>query len=197
VNLALFDFDGTITHKDSFTAFVLFAAGARRLVRGTLALAPTLARYHLGQVPAPRVRALMIQHAFAGRAAEEVRLLGERFDQDALAGLIRPRALERIRWHQLHGDRVAVVSASLSAYLGPWCARHGVEAMCSELEHRTGILTGAYAGNDCTGAEKARRVRERFQLDGYREVYAYGDTGEDRELLELSTRRFFRWSAFE
>jgi HAD superfamily hydrolase (TIGR01490 family) len=196
VNLALFDFDGTLTREDSFTAFVVFAAGKWRLVRGALALAPTVVRFRLGRVPAPQVRAAMVRYAFAGRAAAEVRQLGESFDE-RLDDLVRPRALERMRWHQQHGDRVAVVSASLSAYLGPWSRRQGVEVLCSELETRAGLLTGAYAGSDCTGPEKARRVRASFQLEDYREVYAYGDTGEDRELLALATRRFLRWPALE
>jgi HAD superfamily hydrolase (TIGR01490 family) len=195
VNLALFDFDGTLTRHDSFTAFVFFCCGPRRLLRGTAALAPLLLRYRLGAVAAPRLRAAMIQQAFAGRTHDEVRLLGEQFAAEFLDGLVRPRALERLRWHQQHGDAVAVVSASLSSYLEPWCQRHGVRCLCSALEVRGGLVTGAYAGADCTGQEKARRVSEAFRLNDYREVYVYGDTREDRELIDLGTRRFFRWSA--
>ncbi len=54
-------------------------------------------------------------------------------------------------------------------------------------------MTGEYAGGDCTGAEKARRVRERYDLSRYPVVYAYGDTPEDYELLRLASKRYFRW----
>lgn len=197
MNLALFDFDGTVTHADSFTAFVLFATDARRVARGMAAIAPSILGYYLRTVPAPRLRALMIQRAFAGRSAREVRELGERFAATSVPRLVRPRALERMRWHLAHGDRVAVVSASLSPYLEPWCRSQGVELSCSELEAHAGILTGEYAGKDCTGAEKAARVRAKYRLAEYAEVYAYGDSAEDRALLALATRSFFRWSAFE
>lgn len=55
------------------------------------------------------------------------------------------------------------------------------------------MLTGRYLGAQCMGEEKARRVRERVDLSAYPLVYAYGDTKEDRELLELAHRRVYRW----
>ena len=42
------------------------------------------------------------------------------------------------------------------------------------------------------GAEKARRVRERYDLSRYPVVHAYGDTHEDRDLLALAHRRWYR-----
>ena len=55
------------------------------------------------------------------------------------------------------------------------------------------MLTGRSLGAQCVGAEKARRVRERYDLSSYALVYAYGDTNEDRALLALAHRRVYRW----
>ena len=52
---------------------------------------------------------------------------------------------------------------------------------------------GGHLGGDCTGPEKARRVRAAYDLARYATVHAYGDTREDAELLELATRRYSRW----
>jgi len=197
VNLALFDFDGTLTWKDSFTAFIVRTAGTSRLLAGTLRLAPLIARHYLGHAPGPQLRAGMVRHAFAGRRFDEVRDLGERFAACVLPGMIRPRALERLHWHQHRGDRVVVVSASLSFYLAPWCQQQQTDLLCSDLEQRDGFLTGVYAGEDCAGAEKARRVCESYPLESYQDIYAYGDSGEDAALLGLANRPFFRWSAFD
>lgn len=100
--------------------------------------------------------------------------------------------MRRLRWHQDRGDRVAVVSASLDAYLKPYCEALGVDRICTELETEQGVLTGRYRGGDCTGEEKARRVRSRYDLAGFDTVYAYGDTNEDQQLLRLATHPFFR-----
>ena len=65
------------------------------------------------------------------------------------------------------------------------------------LASTNGVLTGGYLGGDCTGPEKARRVRTRFDLSKYRVVYAYGDSEEDRPLLRLAHKRYCRWRELE
>jgi HAD superfamily hydrolase (TIGR01490 family) len=192
MNLALFDFDGTITTADTFTPFVRFAAGRTRIIVGTALLAPMILGYELGLVPAPKMRAAVAHVCFRGRREAEVERLGVVYSE-TFARVIRPEALDKIRWHQANADRVVVVSASLAVYLRPWCASLGLELICTELEAKTGTLTGRYAGGDCTGREKARRVLARYDLRQYSTVYAYGDTREDSELLGLANKRYYRW----
>jgi phosphatidylglycerophosphatase C len=193
VNLALFDFDGTITTGDTFTRFIHFAVPPARKIVGGLLLSPVLVGYRLRSVPAPRARPMVAHVSFRGRRADAVRALGHRYATDVLPHLVRPGALERIRWHQQQGDRVVVVSASLDVYVGPWCATLGLERICTELEERNGTFTGRYCDGDCSGTTKARRIVERYDLARYPIVYAYGDTMEDREMLELAHRKYFRW----
>jgi len=192
MNLALFDFDGTVTFKDTFTPFIYFATSRTRIALGRLLLAPMILGYKLGLIAAPRMRAAIARVAFQGRHESEVRELGARYSATLSAG-VRPEALERIRWHQANGDVVVVVSASLRTYLSGWCEGHHVELVCTELESKDGVLSGRYAGGDCTGSEKARRVREPYDMERYPIIYAYGDTKEDHELLRLATKPFFRW----
>ena len=192
MNLALFDFDGTVTFEDTFTPFIYFASSKWRIVLGTALLGPMILGYKLGLIAAPRMRAAVARIAFQGRRETEVKALGARYSATLSAGA-RPEALERIRWHQANGDLVVVVSASLGAYLGGWCADRKIHLICTELESREGVLSGRYAGGDCTGSEKARRVREQYDMTLYPVIYAYGDTKEDDELLSLATKPYFRW----
>lgn len=192
MNLALFDFDGTVTFEDTFTPFIYFASSRARIALGTVLLGPMILGYKLGLIAAPRMRAAVARVAFQGRRESEVQELGARYSK-TLSARVRPEALERIRWHQANGDIVVVVSASLRAYLSSWCEGHGVELFCTELESKDGVLSGRYAGVDCTGSEKARRVLERYDMKRYPIVYAYGDTKEDCELLSLATKPCFRW----
>ena len=46
---------------------------------------------------------------------------------------------------------------------------------------------------DCYGDEKVRRIRERLTLADYGTIYAYGDTEDDRAMLDLADRKYFRW----
>lgn len=193
MDLALFDFDGTITDGDGFLPFIHRAVSRPRVLAGMLWLSPLIAGHRAGWVSASRMREKIAWVAFRGRPHAQVVALGERYAADALEPRVRPQASERIAWHQARGDRVLVVSASLDCYLAPWCHTRGLELICSELEVRAGVCTGRYRGGDCSGPEKARRVLERCELRNYEQVFAYGDTPEDRELLALAQRRFFRW----
>jgi phosphatidylglycerophosphatase C len=192
MNLALFDFDGTITSADTFRPFIYFATNRRRVALGTLLLTPWIAAYRLGLLPTTRMRAAMAFVAFRGRQEREVNELGQSYAR-TLGQWVRPHALERIRWHQAQGDEVVVVSASLAPYLRAFCAEHGLALLCAELEAKSGVLSGRYVGGDCTGSEKARRVRAAYDLSRYPVVYAYGDTPEDRELLALAHEAYFCW----
>lgn len=193
MNLALFDFDGTITTRETFADFMRFAVTPGRLALGTLLLAPLIAGYRLGVVPGTTVRVGIANLGFRGVEEAGVVLAGEAFARDALPPVLRPEAMRRIDWHQARGDTVVVVSGGFDVYLSHWCRQHGLALICSSLETIDGVLTGRYRGAQCVGAEKCRRVREAYDVDGFPVVYAYGDTPEDHDMLAMADEKYFRW----
>ena len=193
MNLVLFDFDGTITTREMFPDFMCFSVPPRRLAVGKVLLAPWIGGYRMGVVSGHRVRSRIVHFGFRGVPEVSVREAGRAFARDVLPGVVRPVALDRIRWHQAQGDRVVVVSGSLDVYLSHWCAQQGVELICSRLETADGRLTGRYLGAQCVGEEKSRRVRESCDLEAFAAVYAYGDTHEDVEMMSLASKKYFRW----
>lgn len=193
MNLALFDFDGTITRGDTWTPFLRYAATRPRLIAAGVVLSPLMAGYTLGWISARTSRPIVARLAFAGRPAEDVRALGRQYARDVLPRVVQPLARERIDWHKQQGDTVAVVSASLDAYVAPWCESLGLAAICTRLDERNGVLTGRYAGGECSGPAKVQRIRDRYDLGRYHVVYAYGDTDEDSEMLALAHEPYYRW----
>jgi len=191
-NLALFDFDGTITTREMMRDFMLRAVAPRRLACGKVLLAPWYGGYKLGVVSGTAARAAIVRFGFSGVPLDVLQTHGAAFAAEALPAVLRPEALARIRWHRRQGDTVAVVSGALDLYLAPWCHTHGLALICSALEHRHGRFTGRYLGAQCVGEEKARRVRAQYDLAAYERVYAYGDTHEDLPLLDLAHHRFYR-----
>jgi HAD superfamily hydrolase (TIGR01490 family) len=193
VNLALFDFDGTITRTDTWTPFMRLAVRPSRMRMAVVLLSPVIVGHRLGMISSSRGRQAAARVGFAGERAAEIRQHGVRYASTVLPATLQPRALEQLEWHRAEGDHVVIVSASLDAYIAPWCAEHGLEYICTTLEERDGRLTGRYVDGDCAGPEKARRIRERYDLANYQVVYAYGDSGEDREMMALAHRKFYRW----
>ncbi|MEY4548038.1 MAG: hypothetical protein RL685_4233 [Pseudomonadota bacterium] len=192
MNLALFDFDGTLTLGDNFIPFVRLQASRRRKLVADVCLSPLVVGYKLGVLHASWMRQRAAWFAFRGKPTQHVAEWGERYAEQQLPAGLRPEAFARLEWHRAQGDTVVIVSASLEPYLAPWCRRHGLELICTQLEARGGVCTGRYLKGDCTGPEKARRIRERFDLRRYPEVYAYGDTPEDSEMLALAHRKYLR-----
>lgn len=193
MNLALFDFDGTITSSDTWTPFMRAAVRPVRMVAGGVIMSPVVLGYQLGMVSASTARQAVVRVGFHGTDAATIRKLGVHYAATMLPRTMRQLALERIAWHRAQGDHIVVVSGSLDVYLGPWCAARGLDCICSALEERGGRLTGRYVKGDCSGPEKVRRIRQGYDLTRYSVVYAYGDSGEDREMLALAHRKYYRW----
>ena len=193
MNLALFDFDGTITTRELFADFMRYAVSKPRRLAGNVLFIPLILGYKMGFVSGNRIRASVVRFGFRGVPVEALSARARIFCSDVVPVAIRPMALARIRWHQERGDTVVVVSGALDIYLEHWCRDHGLELICSRLEERGGVLTGRYREAQCIGEEKRRRIRERYDMESFEHVYAYGDTRDDTEMLELAHTRFFRW----
>jgi len=191
-SLALFDFDGTITRKDSLAEFVAFGVGKARFILGLILLAPVLVAYKLGFVSNHAAKRRLLAHFFGGWDADRFRALAQRYAVERIDLIVRPLAMDKIAAHRGQGHRVAVVSASMESWLKAWCDKHGLDLIATRLEVRDRKLTGEFATPNCYGPEKERRVRERYDLDAFDVVYAYGDSRGDREMLALADEATYR-----
>ncbi|MBL8256752.1 MAG: HAD-IB family hydrolase [Pseudoxanthomonas mexicana] len=193
-DLALFDFDGTLTTRETFPDFMRYAVARPRLLAGSVLLAPVVFGYRRGWIAGNPTRASIVQVGLRGVEAARVHALGATFARDILPGVLRPDAMTRLAWHRERGDRVIVVSGGLDAYLLPWCEAQGVELACSVLAERNGRITG-YAGAQCVGDEKVRRVHALCDRTTYAAIHAYGDTHEDHAMLAMAHHKTYRGHA--
>lgn len=194
MDLALFDFDGTLTTRETFPDFMRYAVARPRLLAGGVLLAPVVFGYRRGWVAGNPTRASIVQVGLRGVDAVRLRAQGQAFARDVLPAVLRPEAMARLSWHRERGDRVIVVSGGLDVYLAPWCATQAVELACSVLAERDGRITG-YAGAQCVGEEKVRRIRALCDPQAYAAVHAYGDTHEDHAMLAMAHYRTYQGRA--
>lgn len=193
MNIAFFDFDGTITNEDAFTKFIFYATPIHRLIVGMVLLSPVIILHKLGLFPAAKIRPLLAKFAFWNRSEQQVFELGEKFASDYLPSVLRSTAMDRVNWHKTRGDKVVVVSASLNSYLHFWCKKHNVELICSELESKNSVLTGNYVLGDCGGDNKVVFIKNDIDLYSFDTIYAYGDTEEDLPMLGLAEIKYYQW----
>jgi phosphatidylglycerophosphatase C len=185
--VAAFDVDGTLTIGDCVTPFLRRAAGRRlwtTLLRHPLALVASAAHRDRD-----RLKELACS-ALRGIEATEIEQLGRAFAREVGEERMRDDTVARLRRHRELGHTVILASASLDPYLMPLGSSLGVDAVvCTVLEQGLdGRLTGRLVGANCRGAAKARRVQEWLRENGLAdaELWAYGDSSGDDELLALA-----------
>ncbi len=190
--IALFDFDGTITRKDSLFDFIAFVKGERKLWVGMLALSPMLIQYKLKLLSNEEAKQRMRSYFFSGMDVQRFEKLGEEYALTKIDTIVRPKAKEKILWHQSQGDTVVIVSASIRCWLDAWCKKHNIMLISTELVKENGKITGRFSTRNCYGKEKIKRLKESFDLKSYQYIYAYGDSAGDKELLALADEKNYR-----
>lgn len=195
-DIAFFDFDGTITNADTFTKFVYFATDPTILKKGKFLLAPYIIGYKLKLVSGSTIRSKVFKLGFKGRLEQEIKKIGNEYSLNFIPTVLRTSTMERIQWHKNQKHKIVVVSASIDLYLKPWCDQHNLDLICSEAEILNGVLTGNYVNKDCSGLIKKNRILKNYNLANYNEIYVYGDTVEDMEMLFLGTQKIYRWKPY-
>jgi len=192
--VAAFDFDGTLTYRDTLLPFLIFVCGWILSMIKFATLAPTLMSYGLGKLSRQEAKECVITTFFQGMNIDELRRHGEVFAQKRLNSLLKPEGIRRVQWHKEQGHRCVLISASIDVYLDSWAKSVGFDDLLASRLATThdDRITGKLLGENCRGAEKTKRLDE---LLGPREnyiLYAYGDSRGDQELLAYADRAFFR-----
>jgi phosphatidylglycerophosphatase C len=182
--VAAFDFDGTLVRGDSLPGFLSLVLGRARFARVLLGAGPamTAAYRRTGRDGA---KAVLLRRALAGFDAAALAAAGEEFGA-LLATKVRPDMAERLVWHEQAGHVRILVSASLAVYLEPFgrlAGFHHVIATALEVGPDA-RLTGHLEGPNVRAQQKATRLLAMLPPDA--ELWAYGNSAGDREMLALA-----------
>lgn len=184
--IAAFDFDGTITTKDTLFDFIIFYVGNIRFIIGLFILSPVLILFKAGIIKNSTAKEIMFSYFFKGQSADyfndKCHSYADRIDK-----IIRKSTLDIIREHQHSNHKTLIISASVSNWIKPWAYRTGInEVISTEIEIKNGIVTGKFASPNCHGQEKVNRLLAKYPNRTEYTLYAYGDSRGDKELLELA-----------
>lgn len=190
--IAFFDFDGTITTKDTLLEFIKYSKGSFRFYLGFLLNSPWLIAYKLKVISNQQAKEKVLAFFFRNTPLDAFQELCDRFAAEIVPGLLRVKALQEIARLQAAGASVVIVSASPENWIKSWADQIGASLLATRLEIADQRLTGKIQGHNCYGEEKPRRIQETYTLSDYREIYTYGDTSGDMPMLRLGTASFFK-----
>ena len=151
--LSVFDFDGTLTHHDSFIPFLRFAFGKRyfagRLVRMAL---PTLHCVRR-KLTRDELKEVLIKTFLTGVDEHWLRQQAEAFCEKYWNKLMRPEGVLAVAAEVNSGAEVTICSASPALVLQPWADKLGIKLIGTQLEVKDGKLTAT------TSCWRRRRIR--------------------------------------
>lgn len=177
---------------DSLFVFLKFLVGKSRFYWGIISNLYSLLGYSLGLLSNTKAKQKVVAYFLKGIPEGELAQKCQDFIP-MLESIIKQSVLQRMQWHLDRGDRVTIVITTFSCCLKPLTQRLGVDCLATGLEVEEGVLTGKFATPNCYGEEKVRRICEKYNLEQYQEIYAYGDSKGDKEMLEMATQRFYRY----
>ena len=204
VVIAAFDFDGTLTKRDTLMPFLARGLGWPRFVLGLLLCSPWLAAFALRLIPNHVAKQKLLLATLKNRTTAETDDWTNRWLANDFSGQLQSWTMARLTEHQQAGHCCVMVSASPDVYLKRVAEQLGFDALlCTEMAVVDGRLTGLMQTPNCHGKQKVLRLNawmlERFGADSSAQVvYAYGDTSGDKPMLRLAASAFYRrkqWKA--
>jgi len=178
--VAAFDFDGTLTRRDTLLPFLRQVAGRGRVATAGLRNLGGLERAARDRDARDVVKERVLAATLAGMPAATV-------DAAALVYAahisLRDDVVATLRTHQAAGHQVVVVSASPTVYVAPTVHRLGVDnVLATDLDVADGVLTGRFAGRNCRAEEKVARL-DAWLAGRDVELHAYGNSPDDAAML--------------
>ena len=117
--IVAFDFDGTLTVRDSFTSFLKWRAGPARYNVGMVRLTPSALAY-LVDHDRGRIKAAAAKEFLYGVPREQLEEEVREFAKQCAQDLLRADAVATFRWWRQRGAVTAIVTASPDIVVAPF-----------------------------------------------------------------------------
>lgn len=187
-----FDFDGTLTRRDTLLEFIRFAKGNKAFLLCFLRFSPLLVLMKMGLYPNWKAKQRVFSYCFKGMPVAGFNALCRRFAKEK-AGLMRPKGVNKIREVLAGGGKVVIISASIDNWVEPFFdGMGGVYVLGTMVDEREGVLTGRFLTKNCYGEEKVTRLLQLFPERTQYWLTAYGDSRGDFELLDFANESYYR-----
>ena len=181
--LFAFDFDGTLTTRDTLIAFIRYACGTPRFLLGFLLHAPLLVLMKLRLYSNGKAKQRLFSWFFRGMPIETFDALCQSF-ASTHRHLRSPETVRLLQQALSEGSEVLVVSASIDNWVQPFFP--AVTVLGTQIEVIDGRLSGRFLTPNCYGQEKVRRILALHPDRSAYRITAYGDSRGDRELLAFA-----------
>ena len=190
--LYFFDFDGTLTYKDTMFLYLKFYNSAKFNFQ-FLKHIPLFILLKLKLANAEKVKKSFISSILKGQSKIKIEEKSQQFFEKYYPEIIRENAIEFIQNIDREHTESYLVTASLDIWVKPFAEKFKMNLLATRAEFKKDIFTGNFVGNNCNGGEKVHRIKEALQGKKFDKTIAFGDTSGDKEMLEWANESHFEF----
>lgn len=190
--LYCFDFDGTLTHKDTMFLYLKFYDSQKFFFQFAKHI-PLFVLVKLKLADAEKVKKSFISSILKGETKNGIQKKSQLFFQEYYPQIFRENALEFINKIDRENTECFIVSASLDIWVTPFANEFKMKLLSTRAEFKNERFTGNFIGKNCNGAEKVKRIEEEILGRKFDKTIAFGDTSGDREMLAWANESHFEF----
>lgn len=185
--LYVFDFDGTLTKKDSLLAFIIFVRGWGKLLLSFLRHCHLLILMKMGLYDNGKAKEKVFASCFKGMPLKIFNDYCLRFAKEHRS-LLREQAVDYI--NNVREGECVIISASVDNWVQPFFPK--LKVVGTQVEVKEGILTGRFITPNCYGPEKVHRLLSIYPHRTEYYLLAFGDSRGDQELLDFADEAYYQ-----
>jgi phosphatidylglycerophosphatase C len=189
MDLVLFDFDKTLTTKDSFIEFLKFSTPKHKFYWNLFLLSPTFVGYTLKLIDAQSLKNKFLYRFYCNIRESDLKNIGKEFSSKRIPKILNIPIYKRLKAHKNKGCKIVIVSASLDIWLEPWAKQHGVDLICTKAHYNNNTFTGRINGLNVKKQVKKELVLKHYDLSSFQNIIVYGNKNLDEYLFKLANNK--------
>ncbi|MCW3161334.1 HAD-IB family hydrolase [Chryseobacterium oryctis] len=190
--LYCFDFDGTLTYKDTMFMYLKFYNSTKFRVQ-FLKHIPLFILLKLKLADAEKVKKSFVGSILKGQTQEKIEKKSQQFFERYYPKIIRENALDFINNIDRNNTQSLLVTASLDIWTKPFAEALKMQLVATEAEFKNGIFTGNFVGKNCNGKEKLIRIKKVITDYKFDKTIAFGDTSGDKVMLQWANEGHYQF----
>jgi HAD superfamily hydrolase (TIGR01490 family) len=190
--LYCFDFDGTLTYKDTMFMYLKFYDPIKFHVQ-FLKHVPLFVLLKLKLAETEKVKKSFIGSILKGQTKEKIEKKSKQFFEEYYPKIIRENALDFIQNIDRDNTQSLLVTASLDIWAKPFADAFKMKLVSTKAEFQNGVFTGNFIGKNCNGKEKLVRIKAEIKDHKYDKIIAFGDTSGDKPMLKWANEGHYQF----
>ena len=190
--LYCFDFDGTLTYKDTMFLYLKFYNASKFRIQFIKHI-PLFTLLKLNLLDAEKVKKSFISSILKGQSKAKIEKKTQEFFDQYYPEIFRENALDFIKNIDYSQTDCYIVSASLDIWVKPFAEKFKMNLIATKAEFKNEVFTGNFVEKNCNGPEKVNRIKEEISDKKYDKTIAFGDTSGDQQMLDWANEGQFKF----